>query len=134
MQGAGGVYTGFAWHIICVSTIYFFINQYYNGRPQSPMEVPKVPHAAAGQKTAGQIEKETLKERISIIEDEQLIKKILKSSGGLLFLCHGGAYNVKIVANYAHITNTDIVDWLSGCKYGFIPYLKNKLFNEVFNT
>ena len=62
-------------------------------------------------RTAGQIEKETLKKRISIIEDEQLIKKILKSAGGPLFVRLAGAYNVVIVANHAHITNTDIVDW-----------------------
>jgi len=25
----------------------------------------------------------------------------------------------------AESINLDIVDWLSGCKYGFIPYLQN---------
>jgi len=32
------------------------------------------------------------------------------------------------------IPNTDIVDWLSGCNYGFIPNLQNNWTLHVFNN
>jgi hypothetical protein len=35
MQGTRSVYASFAGHIICVSGLYFFVNQYSNGRPQN---------------------------------------------------------------------------------------------------
>ena len=35
-----------------------------------------------------------------------------------------GSNPIKFLNSHI-IGTTDIVDWLSGCKYGFIPYLQN---------
>lgn len=44
MQGTRSVYAGFTWYIICVSLLYFLVNQYFNGMsPKFPLEL--VAHA-----------------------------------------------------------------------------------------
>jgi hypothetical protein len=32
---------------------------------------------------------------------------------------------IPLLLFLAKFENSDIVDWLSGCKYGFMPYLQN---------